>query len=91
MYSPVNHVAQAAESAERNATYSSMRAVPGNLVEVNAVEEERYLATALFGLAGSPTGRSVILRHPATIRGELRVRQSLHKGAGKALAKQRPV
>jgi hypothetical protein len=47
-----------------------MRAVPGNLVEVNAVEEERYLAVALFGLAGSPTGRGIILSHPATIRGK---------------------
>ena len=60
---------QAAESAERNATYSSMREVPGNLVEVNAVEEERYLDAALFGLAGSPAGRGVIIRHPAAVKG----------------------
>ncbi len=60
---------QATESAERNATYSSMVEVPGNLIDVNAVEEERYLAAALFGLAGSPGGRGVILKHPAAIRG----------------------
>ena len=56
-----------------------MRAVPGNLVEVNAVEEERYLAAALFGLAGSPAGRDVLLKHPATIKGALGLQSLAHR------------
>ena len=42
-------------------TYSSMAAVPGNMAELLEVEEERFTAAALFGLASSDTGAKVIL------------------------------
>ena len=60
---------QSQESSKRGATYSSISAVPGNLAEESAVEEERFLAAALFGLSGTPTGVSVLLRHPDAVHG----------------------
>ena len=53
--------------------YSTMKAVPGNLAEHAAVEEEMFLAAALFGLSGTPTGVAVLLKHPEAVLGALRL------------------
>ena len=41
--------------------------MPGNNLELQAVDEERFTAAALFGLAGSEQGLDVLLRHPGQI------------------------
>ena len=51
-----------------------MKAVPGNLAEHAAVEEEMFLAAALFGLSGTPTGVAVLLKHPEAVLGVLSTR-----------------
>ncbi|KAK9829173.1 hypothetical protein WJX72_004304 [[Myrmecia] bisecta] len=48
-------------------TYSSMSEVPGNLVDVKSVEEERYTASALFGLSGSKQGIQCMLQADAPV------------------------
>lgn len=47
-----------------------MKAVPGNLADHAAAEEEMFLAAALFGLAGTPTGVAVLLKHPEAVQGK---------------------
>lgn len=54
-------------SAKQDRHYSSLGAVPGNNLELQAVDEERFTAAALFGLAGSPQGLDVLLRHPGQV------------------------
>lgn len=61
------HVLQAKLSAEQDRHYSSLGAVPGNNLELQAVDEERFTAAALFGLAGSEQGLDVLLRHPGQV------------------------
>lgn len=58
---------QARLSAKQDRHYSSLGAVPGNNLELQAVDEERFTAAALFGLAGSPQGLDVLLRHPGQV------------------------
>lgn len=53
---------QAHESMKEDKTYSSMAAVPGNMAELLEVEEERFAAAALFGMAGSDACIKVILQ-----------------------------
>lgn len=46
-----------------------MKAVPGNLADHATAEEEMFLAAALFGLAGTPAGVTVLLKHPEAVQG----------------------
>lgn len=41
--------------------------MPGNNLELQAVDEERFTAAALFGLAGSEQGLGVLLSHPGQV------------------------
>lgn len=41
--------------------------MPGNNLELQAVDEERFTAAALFGLAGSQQGLAVLLSHPGQV------------------------
>jgi hypothetical protein len=53
-------------------TYSSLSAVPGSVIDIQEVEEERYLAAALYGLCGTHSAATTLLRHqgkPAQGRG----------------------
>ena len=54
---------QARLSAKQDRYYSSLGAVPGNNLELQAVDEERFTAAAVFGLAGSQQGLDALLRH----------------------------
>lgn len=58
---------QARLSAKQDRHYSSLGAVPGNNLELQAVDEERFTAAALFGLAGSEQGLGVLLRHQGDV------------------------
>ena len=58
---------QARLSAKQGRHYSSLGAVPGNNLELQAVDEERFTAAALFGLAGSEQGLDVLLRHQGQV------------------------
>jgi hypothetical protein len=44
-------------------TYSSLSAVPGSVIDLQEVEEERYLAAALYGLCGTQSTTTALLRH----------------------------
>jgi hypothetical protein len=52
---------QAAASEEEDKTYTSLSEVPGTLNERHAVEDERFSASALFGLTCSDVGIRAIL------------------------------
>ena len=41
--------------------------MPGNNLELQAVDEERFTAAALFGLAGSQEGLSTLLQHGSQV------------------------
>lgn len=49
-------------SMKEDKTYSDISAVPGNMGELLEVEEERFTAAALFGLASSDTGVKAVLQ-----------------------------
>ena len=53
-------LAQADASHEEDSTYTSEAAVPGTLEDLSLLEDERYTAAALYGLASSPDGVYVI-------------------------------
>ena len=44
-----------------------MGAVPGNNLELQAVDEERFTAAALFGLAGSEDGLDALLHNEGQV------------------------
>lgn len=58
---------QARLSAAQDRHYSSLGAVPGNNLELQAVDEERFTAAALFGLAGSLAGAQVLLQQDSPV------------------------
>lgn len=58
---------QARLSAKQDRHYSSLGAVPGNNLELQAVDEERFTAAALFGLAGSEGGAELLLHQDSPV------------------------
>ena len=58
---------QARLSAKQDRHYSSLGAVPGNNLELQAVDEERFTAAALFGLAGSQAGADLLLQQDSPV------------------------
>lgn len=58
---------QARLSAKQDRHYSSLGAVPGNSLELQAVDEERFTAAALFGLAGSQPGAQLLLQQDSPV------------------------
>ena len=54
---------QARLSRKQDRHYTSLSAVPGNNLELQAVDEERFTAAALFGLAGSEDGLNALLHN----------------------------
>lgn len=58
---------QARLSAKQDRHYSSLGAVPGNNLELQAVDEERFTAAALFGLAGSERGAQLLLHQDSPV------------------------
>lgn len=69
---------QAQESSKRGVAFPTMRAVPGNLGEHATAEEEMFLAAALFGLAGTPTGVTIFLKYPEAVQGDLTRQDGSH-------------
>lgn len=49
--------------------YASISEVPGSMDAMSVVEEERFIAAAAFGLAGSTVGASVLARNPQAMKG----------------------
>ncbi len=58
---------QARLSAKQDRHYSSLGAVPGNNLELQAVDEERFTAAALFGLAGTEEGLQALLQQEGQV------------------------
>lgn len=54
-------------SAKQDRHYSSLGAVPGNNLELQAVDEERFTAAALFGLAGTEEGLQALLQQEGQV------------------------
>lgn len=60
-------ILQARLSAKQDRHYSSLGAVPGNNLELQAVDEERFTAAALFGLAGTEEGLQALLQQEGQV------------------------
>lgn len=51
--------------------YASVSEVPGSMDAMSVMEEERFIAAATFGLAGSAAGAQVLAHTPHTMKGAL--------------------
>lgn len=52
-------------------SYASASEVPASMDAVSTMEEERFIAAAVKGLAGSKEGAALLCRHPQTLEGGL--------------------
>lgn len=50
-------------------SYASASEVPASMDAVSTMEEERFIAAAVKGLAGSREGASLLAQHPQTLQG----------------------
>ncbi len=53
-------------------SYASESEVPASMDAVSTMEEERFIAAAVKGLAGSREGASLLAQHPQTLQGRSR-------------------
>lgn len=69
---------QVVEFGSVGSEYASVSEVPGSMDAMSVMEEERFIAAATFGLAGSPAGARVLANTPHTMEGAFELDHSYY-------------
>ena len=69
-------------------SYASESEVPASMDAVSTMEEERFIAAAVKGLAGSREGASLLAQHPQTLQGGFRQNSAVKDGCCSVITRQ---